>query len=312
MWIKRLVVMVALLPLFATGALGFDTPGKNGARVWPADGRTPRPQEHAVARQVPGRNALVVRAGRLHGEAQNMPLASVLQAIARQSGVQIVTDERVANKPVSIQFKEAPLDQGLLQLLRDCDIFFFYGVKGEGSQASPALQGVWIYPQGDGESLAPVLPAPWTSAPELEPGRNDAEEAERARAVEATVEQPGTQVLDAVLTALEDPEDQVRERALHAALYAGIPLPLPRLEELVQYDPSPLVRFLALGAMAGEAGEVAPETPHHRILVEHARRDPSPEVREQARQILQQWDNPVVTLEEESQGEAETTESESK
>jgi HEAT repeat protein len=200
-----------------------------------------------------------------------------------------------------------PLEQGLRHLLQGFDSFFLYGVQGSGAQARTALQGIWIYAPGQGQRLAPLPPEHWASSQELATGLHDPEEAERARTVELLVERQGTRALDEVLVALEDGDNQVRERALHAALYAGIQLPLPRLAELAQYDPSPLVRFLALGAMVEET--ITADNASVVRIVEQALDDPSPEIREQAWQIIQQWENPAAPFEEEEQqGEAESAE----
>jgi HEAT repeat protein len=88
----------------------------------------------------------------------------------------------------------------------------------------------------------------------LEQKLADPDPEERARSVEALVQRREPHSLDAVLQALEDGDALVRNRALDAAVNSGLELPEDRLIHLVQFDPAPEVRFLALAGLAARLG----------------------------------------------------------
>lgn len=100
-------------------------------------------------------STVTVRAGRLSVRVQNRPLKWVLNEILRQSTVVIMNTESVSGQTVSMQLREMPLDQGLRQILKDHDTFFFYGAEekgsGEGKEPQVTLKTVWIYPKGQGQ-----------------------------------------------------------------------------------------------------------------------------------------------------------------
>lgn len=237
--------------------------------------------------------------GRLNLLVENRSLAWILEEISRKSGVVVNGAEAVPDAPVSVQLTDIPLDQGLRELLKAQDVFYFYRgdekggdgtSRGEERTAGSFLQAVWIFPKGEGRRMAPIPPELWASSRELKQGLSHPDAAERARTIESLVERNGEQARDDLLRALRDRDDQVRERALNVALASGVPLPASLLEELVQGDPSPAVRFLALGAIGIGSGDAPSDDPHIKTVAELALKDPDPDVQEQARQILEQLD----------------------
>jgi hypothetical protein len=255
---------------------------------------------------------VTVEGGRLTVLVENRPLEWILDEISRKSGVAVTGAETETGQPVSVQFKDLPLDQGLREILKDQDAFFFYGVDEKGgdetrgsgeAQSGSSLKAVWVYPKGQGRQIAPVPPEQWASTREMKQGVTDPDPGVRSRTLELLVEREGERALNEVVLALRDRDDQVRERALHAALNSGMPLLPALLEELVQHDPSPMVRFLALGAVAGSNADSFSSNPNIKKVAEFALNDPSPEVKEQARQILEQLEHsPGPTEPEEQQG----------
>lgn len=243
-----------------------------------------------------GRSAVAVRNGRLNLSVQNRSLASVLDEISRQSGVTIHDIEKAGSEGVTIQIKEMPIDQGLQQILSAYDLFFFYQAAGkEGDTAgNPAssLKGVWFYPKGEGGKISPIPPEQSAGSAEIKNGLRHPDPAERGRAVELLVAQKGERALDEVRLALNDREDPVRERALDAALHSGMILPQVLLEDLARNDPSPIVRLLALGAVAGTSDDSPAGNSNVKTIAQWALNDPDPFVKEQARQILDQLDPP--------------------
>jgi hypothetical protein len=220
-----------------------------------------------------------VKDGRLSVRVQNRPLGPILEEISRKGKVAIIRPHTVGRQLVSIQFRDFPLDEGLRQILKVHDAFFFYGVE---RKASASLRAVWVYPRGRGRGLQPVPPEDWASTTELERDLTDPDPGVRARAVGALVERKGDQARDAVLQALKDEDDQVRTRALYETLDAEVKLPLDILIDLALRDASPDVRFLALEALA--------DGPEARTIAVAALDDPSPHIRSKAQEIVRRLD----------------------
>jgi HEAT repeat protein len=202
-----------------------------------------------------------------------------LEEISREGKVAISGDTGPGRRLVSIQFQDLPLDEGLRQILRDHDAFFFYGVEGK---APASLRAVWVYPKGQGRGLEPVPPEAWASTRELEAELADPNPKARARAIEALVERKGDGARDAVLEALKDHDEEVRAQALYQTVSGDVELPTDALTDLALGDPSPAVRFLALEALT--------DRPEARTIAETALNDPSPQIRHKAQEILRELD----------------------
>ena len=92
------------------------------------------------------------------------------------------------------------------------------------------------------------------------------------------VERLGDGARDAVLQALNDPDELVRAEVLQAALDEGLTLPTDLLTNLFFNDPSAQVRFLALEGLRDD--------PNAREFAERALKDPDQHVQDLAREIL--------------------------
>lgn len=225
---------------------------------------------------------VTVKEGRLSIRVENRSLDWILEQVSREGKVAISGDTHLGRRLVSIQFQDIPLDEGLRQILREHDAFFFYGVEGK---APASLRAVWIYPKGRGRGLEPVPPEAWASTRELEANLADPDPGVRTRAIEALVERKGDGARDAVLEALKDQDVQVRTQALYQTASEDVELPTDALTDLALGDPSPDVRFLALEALA--------DRPEARTIAETALNDPSPHVRRKAKEILRGLDAPT-------------------
>src|SRR6267378_2178230 len=69
--------------------------------------------------------AIEVRGGRLTAVIVESPLRSLLQAIARQSGVEIFLHAS-ADEAVTVTLHDVPLDEALRRILRTTDAVFIY------------------------------------------------------------------------------------------------------------------------------------------------------------------------------------------
>jgi hypothetical protein len=255
---------------------------------------------------------VTVEGGRLTLTVENRPIGWIIEEISRQSGIAVAGIETVTGETVSARLKDVPLDQGLREILKDKDLIFLYeakerggGVREEAKSVAP-LKAVWVYPKGQGRRVAPLLSEQESAPIEIEENGSDHPGAsDRARTIERLVKRKGEQALDDLLQALQDRDGQVRERALTAALDYGMPMPPSLLDDLVRYDPSPMVRFLTLKAIVNGAESALNNDPHIRKVAELALSDASPEVKEQAREILNRLDESLRAEPELSRGEQE-------
>jgi len=217
----------------------------------------------------------MVKDGRLTVEVKDQPLHQLLEEIARQARVAFTSEGGAGGKKlVSVKYQDVPLEEALRELLKDHDAFFFYGVEGK---APATLRAIWVYAKGKGAGQAPVPPEVWASTAELQGRLNDPDPKVRAQAVGAVVERKGDQAGDLLMSALSDQDALVRMQALYSALDAGVSLP-PELLVTLTADPSPDVRVLALEALA--------EAPNAGAIAERALNDPSPAVRNKAKELL--------------------------
>jgi hypothetical protein len=217
--------------------------------------------------------------GRLSANFKNLPLSRLADQISHQAGVAVLLQDGVGDQVVSASFQKLPVDEGLRQVLRNHDVFFFYGVDEK--QAS-ALKAVWIYPKGRGRGLAPVPPEKWGSTGELSAMLADKDPQVRGQAIQTLVERKGGSAKGDVLKALHDGNAQVRATALYAALKSAMDLSPEELSGLALHDDSVDVRVLALQALSS--------SPEARPIAEEAVHDPSEMVSNQALDILNRLD----------------------
>ena len=237
-----------------------------------------------------GTKGVSVRAGHLDIDVIDRPLRAVLQQIADQTSMTLFVSDEVADALVSLRAENLALDTGLKALLVNTDSFLLYGGTKASSQG---IVGLWVYAKGQGPNFAPMRVQQSSDSARINGVALDAAPEERARAVEALVQQRGSAAVPAVLQALEDEDALVRSRALDAAVNFGLEVPEEVLIHSIQIDPSPEVRFVALAGLAALLDpDITRETrvvnnAEVRAISELALKDPSSEVRWQAQQNLQ-------------------------
>jgi hypothetical protein len=223
---------------------------------------------------------IIASEGRLTVRVRNLPLERVLEEISRKAQLAIVKAPGVGREPISVEFQELPVDEGLRRILKENDAFYFYGAD---KKALASLKVVWIYAKGQGRGFAPVPMEAWASTKELEERLADPDPKSRAQAFESLLERkqdPGI-----ALMALHDGDEQVRTRALYGALSRGIALPQESLTSAALSDESADVRFLALQGLAAD-----PERVDLRTIAGQLLNDPHPLVRRRAEEILRRLD----------------------
>lgn len=254
-------------------------------------------EAHANRHAVSGaESAIHFEDGRLSVHAQTSPLHAILEKISEQSGIVIVQAAGLDDELISTRLEAVLLEDGLRELLKNQDLFFFFAEgTSKGLTPSLSLKKVWVYPKGKGEQVMPVAAEKWAGRAEIKQRVTDTNPTIRADAIELLVDRREPDAIEAALSALYDPDTQVRTRALDAALNASLEIPQHILLNLAQYDTSSMIRMMALNALAGH--QTVPD-PNLRSLAQLALNDPSPEVKEQARQILDQLDRPADVAEQ--------------
>jgi hypothetical protein len=236
---------------------------------------------------------------RLNLKVSGRPLQEVINEIFQQSGVPIVMGNGMLNPLITKEFHDLPLEQGLRRLFEDYDTFYFYS-RIEGMPAR--LTTVWVYPSGQGQKLIPIplppdqgqklasisLPRD-SQSDECAQDVNDPDAFKRALAIKTLAERYGNAAAEVVKTSLADFDERVRIEALQAALNKSVDVPIEVLKEMVQYDPSALIRSIALAGLVNEAesGLIAPSVGWE--ILDIAQRDSDPDVSKLAARITESW-----------------------
>jgi HEAT repeat protein len=244
---------------------------------WPAGAQ--QPDRVGQSASAAGQISIAIEEGRITGTIRSYPLEAVLEELSSRTGVALVPadDMDLGTARVSAELRGVPLDQGLRQLLKNYDVFFYYGAVGN---ASSALRSVWIYPKGTAAALRPVPPEAWASTKDLQAGLTDSDPTVRARAYEALMSRPDRESRELAMQALRgtEPDEMVRERILSSAFSTGGQLPPDVLMYLTRSDSSERIRLIALDALASE--------PTAKEAARAALNDPSELVRNRAKEIL--------------------------
>jgi hypothetical protein len=216
--------------------------------------------------------------GKLSVTVTRVSLRRVLQEIERGARVEIVLSDDFADRPVSLDIRDVPVDEGLKRLLTAYDAFFLYSAD---DKAPGSIKTVWVFDRGQGRHLQPVPPEQWASTGELEKQLEDPDPGVRGDTYEALIERQGERGWEMARKGLSDPDETVRSRSLSAAIDADIDIPARELEPLILdgYGQSRGMRILALQAIAGK--------PEARAIAVTLKNDPDELVRRVAEQILQ-------------------------
>ena len=253
------------LPVAPTGEL------KPGTAAAPAPPAAPKP-------------VITCKDKRLTARAKDSQLESLLEEIALACGVPVILGGEVGDERVSVEINDFPVDEALRQILSRYDAFYLYEAAdepragAEPASAAPKLRSVWVYARGQGSGLEPVPPEDWASTREFEKKLDDPDPEVRFRALGILIERLGNGARDAVLQALNDPDERVRAEVLQAAVEEGVELPADLLTNLFFNDPSAQVRFLALEGLRDD--------PKAREFAERALKDSDQHVQNLAREIL--------------------------
>jgi hypothetical protein len=227
--------------------------------------------------------SVVVERGRLSVAVDDLPLAAVVAELSSRTGVPIILAGDLEPELLSARLRNASIDQGIRDLLKNYDAFFFYSAGG---QPAASLAAVWVYARGTAATLRPVPLEAWASTRDLEQALSDPDLAIRERGYEALMSRPDRASRDSLLMAIRgasETDPQLRQRLLSTALTRGVEVPHDTLMDLVRSDGAEEIRVTALDALTGD--------PAARDVAVAALTDPSEVVRERAKQFLAELDS---------------------
>jgi hypothetical protein len=204
-------------------------------------------------------------------------LREVVNAIEDAHGIRIWLDSAVpGTTPSDVDPTGLPAEEALRQAFKGYDLFLHYQPNAE--TGALEVTRAWAFPRGRGDKLQ-ALAGPAAAAPGLQGG----DPAQGALERHGLSVPPGTDPREALLSALADRDEGVRQQALIAAQASGLPLPAEAIAGLVLNDPSEVVRMLAMDLLTLTA-ENDRETA--RALLQRVAQDPSPAIREHAAALL--------------------------
>jgi hypothetical protein len=236
------------------------------------------------SQDIPGaRLSIAAQRGRLTASLDQAPLLAVLDELSRQTRIAITPAEGLDLEVVSAELKNIAVDEGVRKLLENYDAFLYY-TPDRRRQAT--LTAVWVYPKGAAATLRPVPPELWASARDLESALSDRDPAVRERAYDALMSRPDRASHNLVVLAIQgasEPDVELRERLLSAAISKAIELPRDVLADLVRADAAETIRLMALDALSGD--------PAAREIGAAALADASLLVRERAKEFLAELDS---------------------
>lgn len=91
--------------------------------------------------------------GQISIAVKNASLREALEIIAKQTGITFNLAREIENRQISIELRDASVEQALRSLLTGLDAFFYVGSQGS---SPPSVRTVWVYPQDRGRALVPL------------------------------------------------------------------------------------------------------------------------------------------------------------
>lgn len=217
--------------------------------------------------------------GRLTVSATDVPLADLLQKVARATGLEVVFDVRPEGR-TSLSFRDLPLDESLRRILRGRNFAFEYARPGV-----PAK--LWIFSGSGAGKDSPrgrEIGPPPERASEVQSPQPDltAEEpSTRGAAVEALGDSGRAEAVEPLRQALRDEDEQVRESAIMALAGIGTEEAIQALGIALR-DQAPWLREVAVTAL----GQF--DSPAATQLLRQALSDSDEGVRQAAAAVLEQ------------------------
>ena len=186
---------------------------------------------------------ILVHNNRLSARIKQLSLDSLVSIIGTQAHVPIYISGEINSRNISGEVNEVPLAEGLLYLLREFDVFLFYGDK---PQSSTSLKAVWVYPKHVGESLMPRL-INGTDSVAISHSVTQSQ-VNATPSTRIKINDPNNATME-IVNALQSPDTTIRYSALATSIENQIELPQHVLQRIAESDAAANVRSLALSAL---------------------------------------------------------------
>ena len=224
---------------------------------------------------------VAMQAGNLTVRAADASLVRVLQEIASQIEIRIYGEEGLANEKITIEFTDLKIQEGLAKMLAGYNAAYIYSPKKDVDlSSSHKLTEIWVFAQskkgGEGsKGAAAGINFVQLSGKEME----SPDPSIRRRAIEAISDNEDPTVIPVLLNFLRDQDQAVRLAAIYALSEFGDLVPVDQIARIALEHGDPQTRMAILSS-----GIILT----HEARVHHALHDPSPEVRKQALQTLEE------------------------
>lgn len=221
---------------------------------------------------------LTFRDNLLNAKIETVSLKEVLERLSRLTNIEISLEKSVGDETVTVEFKNLPLEEGILRILQGKSYALTYDQNPflKGRRVLPKVVGIRVVPEGAGSSMDKER----ADSVILLPGSS-----EGGRPPETLEGQIGNTLFpqdsDKGL-GLRDQDPKVREAELERLGQGDQPIPVDSLAEMVLTDKSPQLRMDAMSLLAEKGGDAALDT------LTQAIRDPDPGVSGLAMGLLEE------------------------
>ena len=111
--------------------------------------------------------SVAVQRGRLTASIENSPIHSVLEELSSRTQIALVAGSGLEGDHVSAELKDVPVDEGLRDLLKNHDAFFYYGAAGENTKAVCYARSGYI-PRVRGQPSGQCRRSAWAGTKDLQ------------------------------------------------------------------------------------------------------------------------------------------------
>ncbi len=240
---------------------------------------------------------VTVQGQRMSARVQDTPLETVLREISRRMPLTVSIQGTVAQAPISVRFKNLPLDEGIKKVLEGKEYAIIRRQSSSpaaGQAEASTLREVIVFSAPGSDAY---VTGTWTDvsggvARPSAPALSAIESQPEPGSLMLQLEEMGDladedESLPVIARALEDQDARVRAKAMEVLEESFGPIPIRQLARIAETERDPLMRSRALTLLAfraeGSAGQ-----PLTRAL-----QDPDAEVRELASDLLSQLGLPV-------------------
>jgi hypothetical protein len=248
----------------------------------------------SAASHAKGSNVLTLKNNHMSAKIEARPLREVLQSLGRLTNIEIALDRALENEPVSVEFNNLPLEEGIRHILQGKNYALTYAqiTLSKGPMPSQKIVGIRVVPKGAGTNsvlgISKQAAIPLDGVESHEKPNSQREPGDEAITAEDTsaeskdgANENKEMTPQEIVDALKGEDPSLRESAMDALKGGDGPVPFEPLSEMAMKDSDPLNRMEALTLLAVRNGQAAMEP------IEQALNDPDPGVSNVAVRLLE-------------------------